>query len=222
MARWQLVEPHYLNVPGTKWELTTNNRKTNRPERKSYSVPLHLHPDIEADWTRRDGEEGIITVCLEGKGHPDGRDIPFIGSPTPGMLPLDDEAREISSKFDWKPTQGLDDVSQAESHTSKILGGLIDQLTDIKVKASEAPGIAGMDKFMETMSAMMAQNQQILMMLAGKVVEAPTLTSPMPIQAATPEAEFARLGQELGLEPMIDEEPPLPPVREAHRPGLRR
>jgi len=221
MARWQLTEPHYLNVPGTKWELTMNDRKTNRPVRKTYTVPLHLHPDIEADWTRRDGEEGIITVCHEGKGHPDGRDVTFVGPPTPGMLPLDDEAKAISSKFDWKPTQGLDDVSQAESHTSKILGGLIDQLTDIKVKATEAPGIAGMDKFMETMTAMMAQNQQILMLLAGKVAT----TEPVP--KATDERSIEQIAADLGIEREVDLEEPLPPemplpVADRPRSALRR
>lgn len=180
MARWQLTEPHYLNVPGTKWEQTITNRATNRPERKTFAVPLYLHPDVESDHTRKDGFEGIITVC-QGEGHPDGRDIEFLGNPTPGMLPLDDEAKAISAKFNWEPTRGLDDVSQAESHTSKIMSGLIDQLTEMKTKTQEATGIQGMDKFMETMAAMMAQNQQILATLAGKVVETkPIAEQPKP------------------------------------------
>jgi len=218
MARWQLTEPHYLNVPGTKWEQTITNRATNRPERKVFVVPLYLHPDVESDQNRKDGYEGIITVC-QGQGYPDGRDIEFIGNPTPGMLPLDEEAKAISAKFNWEPTRGLDDVSQAESHTSKIMSGLIDQLTEMKTKAEVGAGqhIQGMDKFMETMAAMMAQNQQILMLLAGKHVEAP-IAPIMPNQAPSPEAEFERLGKELGLEPVVDTEPKLPPAHVAERP----
>lgn len=221
MARWQLTEPHYLNVPGTKWEQTITNRATNRPERKTFVVPLYLHPDVESDHTRKDGFEGIITVC-QGEGHPDGRDIEFIGNPTPGMLPLDDEARAISAKFNWEPTRGLDDVSQAESHTSKIMSGLIDQLTEMKTKAEVGAGqqIQGMDKFMETMAAMMAQNQQILMALAGKAIDKP-IAPIMPNQAETSEAEFKRLGEELGLKPEVDTEPKLPPAHIANPPRDR-
>jgi hypothetical protein len=113
--RWQLTEPHYLNVPGTKWEQQIQDRITGRQVRKSFSVPMHLHPESDVDWNRMDGQQGLITVCHEGKGHPDGRDIVFIGDPTPGMLPLDDEARELSSKFSWTPTEGTDEVSQANS-----------------------------------------------------------------------------------------------------------
>lgn len=221
MARWQLTEPHYLNVPGTKWEQTITNKATNRPERKTYKVPQYLHPDVDSDWNRFDGHEGIITVCHVGKGHSDGKDVEFEGPPTPGMLPLDEEAKAISNKFDWKPTQGLDDVSQAESHTSKILGGLIDQLTDMKVKTTEATSIQGMDKFMETMTAMMAQNQQILMLLAGKV--ATVEATPKAVDERTVE----QIAADLGIEREVDLEEPLPsdmppPRTDRPRSALRR
>jgi hypothetical protein len=199
MARWKLTEPHYLNVPGTKWEQTITDRATGKQIRKIYNVPTHFHPDVDADCNRRDGFDQFIIVCHEGKGHPDGKDIVFVGDPTPGMLPIDDEARELSSKFAWKPTQGTDDISQSNSFSSQLLGGLLDQMSELqtKVVAVQSPG---MDKFMETMAAMMLQQTQILAAIAGKqaVVEPP----------AEQKAE-QQMVEELDLEPVIDEEPPL-------------
>jgi len=79
------------------------------------------------------------------------------------MLPLDDEAKEISGQFSWTPTQGIDEESQRHSFYAKLGDTLIDQMTELKVARETAPAAApGMDKFMETMLAMMAQNQQIL------------------------------------------------------------
>ncbi len=104
MARWKLTEPHYLKVPGTKWEYTMQNRTTGKPQRKVFDVPLYLNPEDEGDWNVREGYDGYIAVCHEDKGLPS--DIAFIGDPTPGMVPLDDEARELTARFAWTPTQG--------------------------------------------------------------------------------------------------------------------
>jgi len=188
MARWKLTEPHYLSVPTERWEHTTTDSRTGKPVRKMYRVPKHLDPRLEDDWTHRpenNNMDGEIIVCWEGKGLP--RDIIFEGNPTPGMLPLDDEAEEISGQFSWTPTQGIDEDSQRQSFYARLGDTLIDQMTELKVAREMAPN-PGLDKFMETMLAMMAQNQQILAALAGKV-------------QAVPESEQ-----------VIDEEPPLPEV----------
>lgn len=176
MARWRLTEKHYLKVPGTRWEFQTVDRQTGRPQRKIYEVPLYLDPEAEMDWNWRDpnGFDGGIIVCHEGKG--ESRDIVFVGDPTPGMLPIDDEAKALSAQFSWTPTQGTDEESQANSYTSKIMMGLVDQMADMQAKASQAPAIPGMDKFMEVMVQMMAQQTTILAALAGKaVVPAPEI-----------------------------------------------
>lgn len=171
MARWQLTEPHYLNTKDTKWEFETKNRTTGRSERKQFNVPTHLDPNIETDWNYQDRignniVDGKIIVCWEGQGEP--KDIVFEGPPTPGMLPLDDEAKEISSKFDWIPTAGLDENSQFNSFAQKKLIELTEQLRT----TAQAPQIEGMAEFMKTMAQMMAQQTQILAQLAGKTVEA--------------------------------------------------
>lgn len=194
MARWKLTEKHYLNVPGTKWEYTSTDRNTGRPVKKSYPVPLYLDPEDKDAWNYRgEGmfEDGYIIVCHEGKGEV--RDIVFVGPPTPGMLPLDAEAKEISSKFTWTPTQGLDEESQFNSHQNKLLMGMIDQMANLQTKATEAQAsIPGMEEFMKTMAAMMTQQTQILAALSGKVV-------------AQPQPELP-----LDVEQVIDEEEPLP------------
>lgn len=195
MARWQLTEPHYLNVPGTKWEMQITDRVTGRPKRTVFNVPLHLDPNIESDWnyTDRIGNniaDGKIIVCHEGKG--EDRDIIFIGDPTPGMLPIDDEAREISARFPWKPTQGLDEASQAESFQQQLLVSL----SNMKDQVSAAPKVEGMSELMKAMADMMKMQSELLGALTGKKVEAPL----SPTQSeATAEAK-ARPAHQAGID----------------------
>jgi len=189
MARWKLTEPHYLSVPTERWEHTTSDSRTGKPIRKMFRVPKHLDPRLEDDWNVRiNGMDGEIHVCYEGKDDPryPDRAIVFEGNPTPGMLPLDDEAKEISGQFSWTPTQGIDEESQRHSFYAKLGDTLIDQMTELKVARETAPPAPGMDKFMETMLAMMAQNQQILAALAGKVQAVPEPV-PEPVPEQMPE-----------------------------------
>ena len=189
MARWKLTEPHYLSVPSERWEHTTTDSRTGKPVRKMYKVPKHLDPRLEDDWTHRpenNNMDGEIIVCWEGKGLP--RDIIFEGNPTPGMLPLDAEAEEVSSRFSWTPTQGIDEDSQRQSFYARLGDTLIDQMTELKV-AREVASNPGLDKFMETMMAMMAQNQQILAALAGKVQIVPEPDQVIDEEEPLPEVE---------------------------------
>lgn len=170
MARWQLTEPHYLNTKDTKWEFETKNRTTGRSERKQFNVPTHLDPNIESDWNYQDRignniVDGKIIVCWEDKGEP--KDIVFEGPPTPGMLPLDDEAKQISAKFDWIPTQGLDENSQFNSFAQQTLIKFTEELKS----NAQAPQIEGMAEFMKTMAQMMQTQTEILAQLAGKRTE---------------------------------------------------
>src|SRR6516164_1126450 len=96
MARWRLLEPHYLiTVPCAKWEYMETDRTTGRQIRKQYDVPTYFHHEIEADWT--DKKEGGVFVSNGTNANPS--DIIFKGEPTPGMLAIDDEAKAISSKY---------------------------------------------------------------------------------------------------------------------------
>ncbi len=97
MARWRILGPHYLNVPGTEWEYKETDRETGRQGRKIFIVPRLLDPGA-VDRQGRNYEE---IVCHEGKGL--SSDIVFIGEPTPDMEPIDDEAKIISDglKHKW-------------------------------------------------------------------------------------------------------------------------
>ena len=168
MARWKLTEPHYLNVPGTKWELTMQNRTTGKPQRKVFDVPLYLNPEDEGDWNVREGFDGYIAVCHVAEGlH---TDIEFIGDPTPGMLPLDEEARVLTAKFAWKPTQGTDEESKMASFQNQVLNGLIDQMSDVQTRASAAQSVQGMDQLIAVMTQMMAQQGELIAKLANPLM----------------------------------------------------
>ena len=176
MARWRLSEPHYLNVPGGKWEQKEIDRATGKLAVKTYAVPTHLDAKIEDDWNYTDkrpdpdlddnNSTGII-VCHEGKGKP--RDIVFVGHPTPGMIPLDAEARELSSKLSkvlgFDPfAASLDDNATYSNHVLNKAAALFGEAS---AKSSESNGeIVSMQKqlneTMAMMASLMAENQKLL------------------------------------------------------------
>jgi len=102
MARWRLTESHYLDSPDSYWEQAETDRETGRQKKRKHMVPLHLNPKDPNDWNYKTGDrdvsqgggafiDGEIIVCRQGRGQP--RDIVFTSALTPGMEPLDDEAR---------------------------------------------------------------------------------------------------------------------------------
>lgn len=170
MAKWKLTEPHYLAVEGVKWEYSEVDRVTGRPKRTQFPVPQHLDPNVDSDWTHKyDQWSGDIIVARPGTDDP--KAIIYNGPITPGMLPLDDEAKEITAKEAknrWTPTEGLDPESQNNSYTNKLLSGFIDQMTELKAGAVAAPQVEGMADFMKSMTQMMQMQTQILAELAKK------------------------------------------------------
>ena len=96
MARWRLLNPHYLNVPGTEWEYTEVSRATGKQARVRYKVGLFLNPNDPADFNY----PGEIIVAHAGTPHK--ADIVFIGPPTPEMEPLDAEAERITDELKGK------------------------------------------------------------------------------------------------------------------------
>jgi hypothetical protein len=135
MARWKLMAPHYLNVPGEEWEYQETNRKTGRPTRTKFKVPRLLDPKDPTCWTnvwgKSDDAEGEVVVCWEGKGETN--DIVFEGSPTPDMMPADDEAREISAKFESVWNARPEDISGEYSQS------LVDKFQLQMAEASAKP-----------------------------------------------------------------------------------
>lgn len=141
MARWKLLTPHYLNtVSSNEWEYMETDRSTGRPIRKKFTVPRYLHPMDPGDWTRRWGtkgdEEGEVVVC-----HGTSSDaIEFIGDPTPDMLPLDDEARAISSGLEhiW---QYRPDTDIPGDYSQSLVDAFQTQMAEVVARPVEVPGM---------------------------------------------------------------------------------
>lgn len=117
MARWRLINAHYLNVPGTEWEYKEQDRTTGKQARKVFAVPTFLNPQDGADCNY----PGEIVVCHEGKGQL--KDITFIGEPTPEMEPMDEEAEAISKSCSHKwvhPIESLPGQGYSQSLLSSL------------------------------------------------------------------------------------------------------
>ena len=157
MARWKLACPHYINTPGIEWEYNeTRNGKVNR---KRFAVPRFLNTADPGDWTNKwgskDDEDGEIVVCFEGKG--EGKDIVFIGDPTPDMIPVDDEARALSKTFEtrwaYKPETAEVDFSQSLVNRFEVAMG------EIQSKPAEVPGMSDLVTALSALTQLMAQKE---------------------------------------------------------------
>ncbi len=179
MARWKLLQPHYLNLPGTKWEYTENDRATGKPVRRQFDVPTFLHPETPGDWNDRNGEEGIIVVSnKQDNAHP--KDYLYIGAPTPDMEPLDDEASAISAKLAPGWSHAINDLPSQGGYSQSLLDNLQTQAAAAQSKTGEAVAAQaeGMKEILATMAAMMKQNQELITTLAeARVALAPTTSA---------------------------------------------
>lgn len=175
MARWLLTEPHYLKVVDTFWEQSETDRTTGRQKKKKYPVPMHLDPDCAQDWNNKPGtsashvsrggnswDQGFITVCYEGKGEPN--DYVFVGDPTPGMEPIDEEAKAITAKFKWSKDTAFFDPSIGEMTFGERM--ILNMQEEIKVQRQEPSD--KLDKVLDALALMMAENQKLIAALARR------------------------------------------------------
>lgn len=178
MARWRLSEPHYLRVKGVTWEYTETERVTGRPKRTQFEVPQLLDPRIEDDlkvFGQGTGDISTWDIIVCNGHNPEPKDIVFHekdgspGVPTPSMIPLDDEAKEISAKYakGWNQ-QYLEATGQtyAENLTDKLL----QQISELQAGAKSAPQADGLSEMMAAMTAVMKQNAEILAKLTERRV----------------------------------------------------
>lgn len=168
MARWRLAAPHYLNVSGTQWQYTEVDRNTGKQKRTLFEVPLLLDPNQPSDWNyKHNQDEGEIIVSNGGTS--ESRDIIFSGDPTADMIPLDDEAKAISSamapKWANHPIESL-----KTTYSDAILSDLQIELAKVQSQSSSTK-VEGMQELLGAIASMMKQNQDILSALVPKVVE---------------------------------------------------
>lgn len=140
MARWRLLQPHYLNVKDldgepVEWQYEETNRDTGRRARKRFPVPLLLDPNDPGFHKPRGG--GQITVCQPGKGTVN--DYEFVngdgspGLPTPEMEPMDDEALAITEaqRPKWKHPMSESALPGVGGFNETLLQTLTQQLEGI-------------------------------------------------------------------------------------------
>lgn len=168
MARWKITEPHYLNVDGTKWEYSEVDRKTGRPKRTQFDVPLYINPKYEDDlkvFGQGDPEPEFRDIIVSNGNNAQPKDIIFRGPPTPDMIPLDDEARELSeamkTSWDAPAIEGL-------NYSQRLELNFIGQMAAFKEQVQQAPQAEGLKDLMETMTSMMKQQTEILSKLAER------------------------------------------------------
>lgn len=173
MARWRLTESHYLNSPGTKWRYSEIDSNGEAVEH-NFVVPRLM--DIKDPRHHTDKDAGVIVVCYEGKGQPSDR--VFVGDPTPSMEPLDEEAREISARYEGKWKHAIDSLP-AQGFGNELLGALQAQLAAVAATqspSSMAPNTAikaeEFSALKTQVDELVKQNQQLMAQLAAKA-EAP-------------------------------------------------
>lgn len=162
MARWKLMAAAYLNVPGEIWEYKETDRATGKQRRIELAVPMLVDPNDPGVWTNkwgnRDNLEGEVIVCLKDKG--ERSDLVFLGDPTPDMIPLDDEAREITASHSHRWSYKPDDPASEQNYSTSLINRFEEEMKAAANKPVEVPGLgdltAAIAKMAESNAAMVA------------------------------------------------------------------
>lgn len=171
MARWKLVEPHYINAERdgsrAEWEYKEISRATGREIRKKYPVPMLLDPRSADDWNHwPDGPnaDGVIIVTDGKDGHH--KDIVMLPDAkgkypiTPGMIPLDPEAERISAEYNKRviPIDGAPEATYSE----RLLDKWIQQIAETQASLTQQTSTSGINDVLKLMTEMLAQNQKLI------------------------------------------------------------
>lgn len=153
MARWKINVGHYLHghMPGeerNEWMREETNRDTGRVARKFMKVPVYIDPK-DPSCCNRDGD---CIVCHEGRGTD--RDIVFEGNPTPDMMPIDEEAVELSKKFAGDYTTAENTEGGMSQVMLQQLEGVLANTMKNAVSTKNVPNdvLAMMNKKLEALS----------------------------------------------------------------------
>lgn len=198
MARWRVTAKHYINAKqfgeDTTWVREETNRDTGRAFRRTFSVPLYIDPD---DPICINKNVGFCVVAKEGTELLG--DIVFDGPPTPDMEPLDDEAREITSKESakWKDPINSLPVAIGEDFGQKLLAMLTSQFNAVSLQPSNTSLKGSSSTEVDELKAMLAEQAKQIALLMGKdsKAEEPLIDIdpdapglPLPVQTKSPTA----------------------------------
>lgn len=160
MARWQLLEAHYIfaqqSGEKTEWEYRETDRITGRERRKRFEVPLYCPVNS--------------IVCRPGSERPDDNGtagpITYEGPPTPAMLALDDEAKAESAKHSKEWVHPIDSLEG--NFSSKDLLSSLQKQFEAAASRTPAPAIvaegvskAEFEELKVQMAALMARNAEL-------------------------------------------------------------
>lgn len=173
MARWRLAAAHYINTNDTVWEYSEVDRTTGRPKRTQFPVPRLLNPEDPGDWNHVYSKDGFgkpdTGEIIIAQGDPEPKDIVFEGDVTPDMVPLDEAAKKISAASAHKWKYSAEKLNG--TYADEMMKDLTEQVDEIRAKSGGST--EGMTELLTAMAAMMKQNQEMMMLLAGKNAAAP-------------------------------------------------
>jgi hypothetical protein len=159
MARWKLMEAHYIYSPDIEWEYKETGA-SGRTKKVVHKVPIYLNPEFLDDCNYKGDPEVMIAICHEGKGL--SKDIIFLspdggpGVPGPNMFPLDEEAGEISRKVSHLWTNPIDHAAE---------GNLSSLMQDIRaIKSTVQPSSSEVDSLRDQVGILTAQTAAIMEM----------------------------------------------------------
>lgn len=165
MARWKLMNAHYIHCLKTEWEYQETG-PGGEPIRKRFLVPRLLDPRdpkcFTNRWGTKDDPEGEIIVCYSGKGEKS--DIVIECEPTPDMMPVDDEAKEISAKFTekWKYKPDIETQTFSQS--------MIDMFQEKQAELQSKPQQVEVAGLAELVAALTVSTQQTAEMVKSLTV----------------------------------------------------
>ena len=160
MARWRLLNPHYLNVPGIEWEQKETNRDTGRQVTRKFSVPLLLQPNEPSDCNY----PGEIIVCSGEPTPAFKRDIQFLGEPTPDMEPVDEEAEKISESLKHKWVHPIDTLPANGDYGAALIATFEKQIQGLSQGQNVSNKSVSSDDFAKLqaqVAALMAENEKL-------------------------------------------------------------
>ena len=167
MARWKLATAHYLNVDGNKWEYTEVSRTTGKQVRHQLQVPTLLNPNDPADYTHKwgRGEEGEGEIIVSRGSSSDPKDIVFLGDPTPDMIPLDDEAREISASFEERWRYKPESADYPGNYSQSLVDKFQLDMAEVSAKPAQVEGLTDL---VSAINEMAKSNQELMRTLAPR------------------------------------------------------
>lgn len=172
MARFQLLDKHYIYIVGVEWEYKEEAQGSvkgrNRVTRRSFPVPLYLDPKDESDCNYSNPFR-IIVSTKEDRLYPDDYLLAEGFIPTHDMQPLDTEADEMIDVFRRSHTGEHPIESLSTTYGEQLLDKLSRQIESLggrEAHAAPAVSVNEFEKLKAENAALAAKVDEVLAKLA--------------------------------------------------------